>query len=224
MYELEKQETSNIQGADQRIQAKSSATHLFVQTALLYTSSEGERRIRTHNLALPFTGQRTDPFEHLDMNQLNSFVFQQSISRLDTVPNFVGTRSYVQLAFQNVCQAVLSLYRGTKPDTYDYIIGYCMGMMKNEIFFPQAAVQTNWYCDFLNFLRFQCRMLGAEELSAFLWPQLFLVSDETISSAEPPTLLNLQRESLESTGIYVLFNTFNVYLWIGKEADPFFLQ
>ena len=24
-------------------------THIFVQTALLYTSSEGERRIRVHN-------------------------------------------------------------------------------------------------------------------------------------------------------------------------------
>jgi hypothetical protein len=33
------------------------------------------------------------------MNQLNSFIFQQAISRLDTVPNFVGSRSYVQLAF-----------------------------------------------------------------------------------------------------------------------------
>lgn len=119
---------------------------------------------------------------------------------------------------------MLSLYRGGKPDTYDYIIGYCMGMMKNEIFFPQAAIQTNWYCDFLNFIRFQCRMLGAEELSAFLWPQLFCVSDESLSQDEFPALLNLNRESLESTGVYVLFNTFNVYLWIGKEVDPFFID
>ena len=29
---------------------------------------------------------------------------------------------------------------------------------------------------------------------------------------------------MESSGIYVLFNTFNVFLWIGNDVDSFFLD
>lgn len=50
--------------------ANESDTHIFVQTALLYTSSEGERRIRVHNLAMPYTDLATEPYENSDMNAL----------------------------------------------------------------------------------------------------------------------------------------------------------
>lgn len=67
-------------------------------------------------------------------------------------------------------------------------------------------------------------MLNAEELNTFIWPQLFPVNDENLNQEAFPGLLNLSRTSLESTGIYVIFNTFGLYIWIGREADPFFLE
>jgi hypothetical protein len=66
-----------------------------------------------------------------------------------------------------------------------------MGLLKNEIFFPNYPIQTNYYTDLLNFYRFNCRMLSAEELNAFYWPQLFLVSDSNLSTEVFPDLLNL---------------------------------
>lgn len=57
-----------------------------------------------------------------------------------------------------------------------------------------------------------------------IWPQLFQVNDETLSSESLPPLLNLSRSCLDSTGVYVLFNTFNVYLWVGSAVDSFFLE
>jgi len=110
VYELEKQEKNFTPEDQHKVQSTATASHLFVQTALLYTTSEGERRIRAHNLALPFTENRNDPFENIDLNQLNAFLMQQAISRLDTLPNFQGTRSFVQLSYSNICQAVNSIY------------------------------------------------------------------------------------------------------------------
>lgn len=66
--------------------------------------------------------------------------------------------------------------------------------------------------------------MNAEELNTFIWPQLFSVADENLSQEEFPSLLNLSRSSLEAHGVYVIFNTFGLYLWIGREADPFFLE
>ena len=35
--------------------------------------------------------------------------------------------------------------------------------------------------------------------------------------------MNLSRSLLDSGQIYVIFNTFHIFLWIGKDADPYFV-
>ena len=67
-YELERDE--QVTEANKKKMGAQSETHIFVQTALLYTSSEGERRIRVHNLAMPVTGSATDPYEYSDQNAI----------------------------------------------------------------------------------------------------------------------------------------------------------
>ena len=74
VYELEKQDNQYGDEPKRKKTGSNDATHLFVQTALLYTSSEGERRIRTHNLALPFTNIRAEPYENIDTNHFTNFV------------------------------------------------------------------------------------------------------------------------------------------------------
>lgn len=69
-YEVERVE-QNPDGPKRKKNTYNEAeTHVFVQTALLYTSSEGERRIRVHNLAMPLTDTVTDPYEASDHNAL----------------------------------------------------------------------------------------------------------------------------------------------------------
>ena len=57
-----------------------------------------------------------------------------------------------------------------------------------------------------------------------IWPQLFQVNDEGLTSQSLPPLINLNRSLLDPSGVYVIFNTFNVYLWIGNTVDSFFLD
>ena len=80
------------------------------------------------------------------------------------------------------------------------------------------------YSDLLNYLRYSCRYLGADELITFIWPQLFSVADAQLSADAFPDLLNLNRTSLTSEGLYIIFNTFYCYLWVGSNADPFFTE
>ena len=111
-YELEmNDQAAQMPGDMNRLPPSShNQTHMFVQTALLYTSSEGERRIRVHNLAYSFTSQPSECYEELDMNELISFEVSKAVGQLDVVPNFVGTRSFIQLQFQNISQAVSRIY------------------------------------------------------------------------------------------------------------------
>lgn len=121
-------------------------THIFVQTALLYTSSEGERRIRVHNLAMPYTDVATDPYENVDINALWSLFLKKGIDNLEIMnPNFMSTRSYIEMLFSSMIGSVQRLYRNNAPDQLDYIACYLMGILKNEVFFPSFAVQANAY-------------------------------------------------------------------------------
>ena len=64
-----------------------------------------------------------------------------------------------------------------------------------------------------------------DEVMNIVWPQLFQVDDENLSaSGEFHQLLNLSRSCLQSTGLYIIFNTFNVYLWVGNQVDSYWLD
>jgi protein transport protein SEC24 len=51
---------------DQNRVARRDTSHIYLQSALLYSTSEGERRIRVHNIAIPLTNMKHLPFEFLD--------------------------------------------------------------------------------------------------------------------------------------------------------------
>jgi hypothetical protein len=48
--------------------ARRDCSHLYIQSALLYSTSEGERRIRVHNVAIPLTNLKHISLEHIDIN------------------------------------------------------------------------------------------------------------------------------------------------------------
>jgi hypothetical protein len=83
---------------------------LFIQTALLYTASDGTRRIRVHNSAVPLTNNISHPLEHLDVNALIFFMGRQSMSRIQTVPNINSARSLVEMTCSSICRAVNRSY------------------------------------------------------------------------------------------------------------------
>ena len=139
-------------------------------------------------------------------------------------PNILGTRSYIEMQFSNMIGLVQRMYRNNLPESIDYIIGYWMGILKNEVFSPSQSLQANSYIDYLNFIRYQWRHMNCDEIMNIIWPQLFQVNDESLSSQSLPPLINLNRTWFDSTGIYVIFNTFYVYLWVGNAVDSYFLN
>ena len=55
---------------------------MYIQSALLYSTSEGERRIRVHNLAVPITNMKHLPFEYIDLNAMTHFYTRLSLNRV----------------------------------------------------------------------------------------------------------------------------------------------
>jgi len=49
------------------------------------------------------------------------------------------------------------------------------------------------------------------------------VSDENLDPANFPELMNLSWNLLDPTQIYCIFNTFYLFLWVGKDTDSYYL-
>mmetsp|Transcript_8506 Transcript_8506/g.13074 ORF Transcript_8506/g.13074 Transcript_8506/m.13074 type:complete len:123 (-) Transcript_8506:689-1057(-) len=102
MYEFEKQKDDPAQDARM---ARISKRFLFVQSALLYSSSDGQRRIRCHNLALPITNSLHDCFENIDIVTTTALLARKALSRFSKMPNIEQSRSMVEASLNNLCKA-----------------------------------------------------------------------------------------------------------------------
>ena len=82
-YEIEKTDPSVAgNGEDPNRAARRDTSHLYVQSALLYSTSEGERRIRVHNLAIPVTNMKHLPFEYIDVTAMSHYFCRLALSRV----------------------------------------------------------------------------------------------------------------------------------------------
>ena len=83
-YEIEKNDLINEDPAKSN---RRDHTHVYIQSALLYSSSNGERRIRVHNIAVPLTNMKHLPYEFLDVNATALFFTRLALNRVS--PNFM---------------------------------------------------------------------------------------------------------------------------------------
>lgn len=82
-YEIEKVDSSLAGSSeDPNRAARRDTSHLYIQSALLYSTSEGERRIRVHNLAIPLTNMKHLPFEYLDVTATSHFLARLALNRV----------------------------------------------------------------------------------------------------------------------------------------------
>ncbi len=65
-------------------------------------------------------------------------------------------------------------------------------------------------------------MMSPDEMLQLMSPQIICISDQNLSDQEWPPLEVLSRNSLRQDGIYILFNSFTIYLFVGRQCDPFF--
>jgi len=87
-YELEKNDLAE----DATKMSRRDTSHLYIQSALLYSTSDGQRRIRVHNLAIPLTNMKNLPFEYMDVNATVHFFARVALNRVRFeifTPNFL---------------------------------------------------------------------------------------------------------------------------------------
>ena len=194
IYEIERE--PELVDKPERRRLMADQQHMFVQTALLYSTSDGERRIRVLNAAIPLTNIHHLPYDYMDTSALALYWARSSMHRAQlNQGNFNSLQSQLLLQLQNICRAQARIAQnagieqtpGELPEALQYLALYVYGLLKTPILSP--LVQTparNQYFDQVADLRFQVNVMSPEEVVPIFYPQIYNINDPNLNDEEFP--------------------------------------
>ncbi|KAL0088543.1 hypothetical protein J3Q64DRAFT_1634637 [Phycomyces blakesleeanus] len=189
------------------IEAEICTSTSFFQTALIYTTSSGERRIRVMTLCLPVT---------------------KTIEKAVTQKRRHG-RDHLVKETAEICKAYNKEMTGAKQNGENNI-SIChnlsllplliFGILKSETFNEVNIVPWN-ICTQTTLL---LRTLPLQEWARIVHPNLYSLHNlpplDGIQNHTMPLPMNLSLEKFDSHGCYLLENGQRIMIWIGRNAVP----
>ncbi|GFY70829.1 protein transport protein Sec24B [Trichonephila inaurata madagascariensis] len=202
------------------------------QAAVLYTSSNGERRIRVHTLCLPVVSILQDVLGGADQEAVIGLVSKMAVDR-----SVSSSLSDARDALINVCIDVLGVYKATmhgqvagalmSPFSTRLIPLFILALLKHVAF--RTGVSTK--LDERVFAMERMKALPLQYLMKYIYPALYPVhaldeknaihQDDDVIIPQP-VILQLSSEKIDRHGAYIL-DTFDVlYLYIGRAINDQF--
>jgi protein transport protein SEC24 len=212
------------------------ASHGYIQCALLYTSSGGERRIRVHTMCVPVVSDLGDMYKAADgpcsAALLARLAVEKSLnSRLEDARQAVAARVV----------AVLKEYKSLYSTSH---------RMPNKLVLPEGLKLIGLYA--LTVMKCKAMRGGAKDVALddraavayammamslpatlrFLYPTLYALHTLPDDCCEPgpdgaiimPTPVALASEVLDSRGVYLLDDGRILIAWVGRAVPAELLQ
>jgi len=194
-----------------------------VQSALLYTTSFGERRIRVHTLCVPVTSFTTHIYQSVNSSVLTLMLFKQAIAMV-TSSSFDKAREHIR---QSVT-ALLRSYSYTSnayshsqtlqlPENLNTLPLQCLGLLKHEAFRDRnvpsdqrATIHSLMY------------PLGLGNVEISVRPRLIPIHN--LDGKSMPEELQLTASVVDSTSVLLLDNGRHFLVRIGNRVDPKWLN
>lgn len=205
---------------------------VYIQIATLYTSYEGNRRIRLINLALPCTTDIPDIYRNADHESTVGFLTKKS-SYLTSINSLESIRKSISLT----CIKILSGYRKygvansspgqlILPETYKVLPVFILSLLKNKSLRESASnmiTNNNVHGGSINSdTRVQIiRLLkgySVLDIMIYLYPRLICISDDSNDSNGNLKLIRCSILRLKPESVYLLYNGIYLYLSLGPKV------
>ncbi|XP_072192306.1 protein transport protein Sec24B isoform X2 [Excalfactoria chinensis] len=203
------------------------------QTALLYTSSKGERRIRVHTLCLPVVNSLADVYAGADVQAVVCLLANMAVDRSvssslpdarDALVNAVvdSLSAYMSTA-SNLQQSML-----IAPNSLKLFPLYVLALLKQKAF----RTGTSTRLDDRVYAMCQIKSQPLVHLMKMIHPNLYridkLIDESTIHVNDrvvpQPSLQKLSAEKLTREGAFLMDCGSSFYIWIGKNCDNNFIK
>lgn len=160
----------------------------------MYSTSEGQRRIRSHNIAVPLTQSIAEAYEYLDISSTAHFLMRKAIARFEKIASIEQSKQIIEASLNNMARACHRASNTPKGQTFEfsenmqYFIMYILGVLKSQIIhFPQVMNPIDTV-DKVVHQKFIANNLSPEEILPLFSPQILLISDANLNGEEFPEL------------------------------------
>ncbi|XP_058923679.1 protein transport protein Sec24B isoform X4 [Kogia breviceps] len=203
------------------------------QTALLYTSSKGERRIRVHTLCLPVVSSLADVYAGADVQASICLLANMAVDR-----SISSSLSDARDALVNAVVDSLSAYGSTvsnlqhsgliAPSSLKLFPLYVLALLKQKAF----RTGTSTRLDDRVYAMCQIKCQPLVHLMKMIHPNLYRIDRLTDEGAihvndrvvPQPPLQKLSAEKLTRDGAFLMDCGSVFYIWIGKSCDSNFIE
>ncbi len=227
-----------------------SSDFVSMQTALLYTTSGGERRIRVHNIAVPVQAALPQVINSANIDIVSNLIAKRAAD--------IAVRLGLDAARANLQQCCVDMLRASRgggygpsgrstmggqeslaiPESIQLLPLFCMSLVKNVCFRGGADISSDVRSYMINLLN----NMPVSHSRCFIYPRMFslhnMPQDAGLPLSQPsestptagkknvklPPIVTLSAESLTTDGIYILENAVYLQLWVGRGVDPNMLQ
>ena len=202
-----------------------------LQTAVLHTTCNGERRIRVMTLALPTTQKLSDVYASADQCAVTTYFTHKAVERALS-SGLDAARDALQSKLTELLQTFRKELAGGSmggglqfPSNLRGLPVLFLGLMKHVGLRRSAQIPT----DLRSAALCQLSTLPVPLLMQYIYPRLYSLHDmpdpagvpdpETSQIVLPPPL-NLSSERLVSYGLYLIDDGQTQFLWVGRDAVP----
>jgi protein transport protein SEC24 len=211
-----------------------SLTKNFVcmQTAVLHTTSNGERRIRVMTLSLPTTTNLADVYASADQCAITTFFSHKAVERALS-SGLEPAREALQSKLIELLQTFKKELAGGNmgggglqfPANLRGLPVLFLGLIKNVGLRKSAQIPS----DLRSAALCQLSTLPLPLLMQYIYPRLYSLHDMPNNAGVPdpetghivlPPPLNLSSERLVPYGLYLIDDGQTQFLWVGRDAVP----
>jgi protein transport protein SEC24 len=207
---------------------------MTVQAALLYTTSDGERRIRVHTMLMPVTENFSQYMDTVDISCTVNLVCKQATD-IATKVGFRQARDKVHQLTLDILRASEQAKRqpgatATDHESLALLPLYSISLQKSIALRGGMDVRIDERAFYMNL----CANMTIEESKNFIYPRLFSIHDMPDTAGIPaenpeeivgvagsdniclPDLRPLTNTTLTDDGVYLLENAHDLFLYIGR--------
>ncbi|KAL2194576.1 hypothetical protein P885DRAFT_80264 [Corynascus similis CBS 632.67] len=206
-----------------------------LQTAVLHTTCNGERRIRVLTLALPTTTNLADVYASADQCAITTYYSHKAVERalsngLDSARDMLQSKITELLQTFKKELAGGSMGGGLQfPSNLRGLPALFLGLIKHVGLRKSAQIPSDLRSAALCLLS----TLPLPLLMQYIYPRLYSLHDMPDNAGYPdpetsqivlPPPLNLSSERFVSYGLYLIDDGQTQFLWVGRDAVPKLLE
>jgi protein transport protein SEC24 len=202
----------------------------YFQLAFLYTSLDGKRRVRIHNLALPTVNQFSDVYKLVDSDALINLMLKQAVSTiLDSSPKGIRENMIKRVA------QILANYRkntNTQTNTVQLILPeqlkllplFSMCLIKNDALSGALDIVIDDRALAMHI----AQTMDARTSLFFLYPRLLPIHQmqdpNKNEGSSFPAPIRCSYDRMKQDAVYILENGVYMFIWIGSAVSNEWLR